>query len=63
MGPEIVVISGLRNYRGQKSEDLVISEPRNSSSSILSELGLIDFWILARIKDHMSRPVPTLNLV
>ena len=33
MGPEIIVISGFRNNnRGQKSADLVISEPRNNSS-------------------------------
>ena len=46
MGPEIIVTSGFRNNGGQKSEDLVISEPRNNSSSNLSELGLFDFWIL-----------------
>ena len=28
MGPEIIVISGFRNNGGQKSADLVISEPR-----------------------------------
>ena len=64
MGPEIFVISGFRNNRGQKSADLVIYEPRNNSSSNLSELGLFDFWILLipRTKYHMS-PVPTLYLV
>ena len=46
MGPEIIVISGFRDNRGQKSADLVISQPRNNSSSNLSELGLFDFWIL-----------------
>ena len=50
MGPEIIVISGFRNNRGQKSADLVISELRNNSSSILSELGLFDVWILPRTK-------------
>ena len=54
MGPEIIVISGFRNNRGQKSADLVISEPRNNSSSNLSELGLLDFWILPCTKYHMS---------
>ena len=54
MGPEIIVISGFRNNRGQKSADLVISGPRNNSSSNLSELGLFDFWILPRTKYHMS---------
>ena len=49
MGPEIIVISGFRNNRGQKSGDLVISEPRNYSPSNLSELGLFDFWILHHI--------------
>ena len=29
MGPEIIVFSGFSNNRGQKSADLVISEPRN----------------------------------
>ena len=48
MGPEIIVISGFRKNRGQKSADLVISEPRNNSSSNLLELGLFDFWILRR---------------
>ena len=38
------------------------SEPRNNSSSNLSELGLLDFWILPCIKYHMS-PLPTLHLV
>ena len=62
MGPEIIVISGFRNIRGQKSVDLVISEPRNNSSSKLSELGLVDFWTLPLTKYHMS-PLPTLYLV
>ena len=62
MGPEIIVISGFRNNRGQKSADLVISEPRNNSSSNLSELGLFDFWILPRAKYHMS-PLLILYLV
>ena len=63
-GTRIMVISGFRNNRGQKSADLVISEPRKSSSSILSELGLFDFWILIipRTKNYMS-PLPTLYLV
>ena len=59
MGPEINVISGFRNNRGEKSADLVISEPKNDSCSILSELGLLDFWILPRTKYHMSH-LPTL---
>ena len=42
MGPEIIVILGFRNNRGQKSADLVISEPRNTSSCNLSELGFLD---------------------
>ena len=50
MGPEIIVISGFRNKRGQKSAYLVIYEPRNNSSSNLSELGLFDYWILPRTK-------------
>lgn len=62
MGLEIIVISGFRNNRGQKSAGLVISEPRNNSSSNLSELGIFDFCILPRTKYHMS-PVPTLYLV
>ena len=41
------VTSGFSNNRGQKSADLVISEPRNNSSSNLSELGLFDFWIFS----------------
>ena len=61
--PEIIAIFGLlRNNRGQKSADLVISEPKNNSSSNLSELGLFDFWILPRTKYHMP-PLPTLYLV
>ena len=60
---KIIVISLFRNNRGQKSADLVISEPRNnSSSSDLSELGLFDHWILPRTKYHMS-PLPILYLV
>ena len=55
MGPEIMVIPGFRNNRGQKSADLVISEPRNNSSSNLSELGILDLWILPCIKYHMSQ--------
>ena len=43
MGPEIIIISGFSNNLGQKSADVVISEPRNNSSSNLSELGLFDF--------------------
>ena len=31
MGPKIIVISGFRNNRGQKSADSVISEPRNTA--------------------------------
>ena len=62
MGPEIIVISGSKNNRGQISADLVISEPRNNSSSNLSELGLFDFWILPRTKHHMS-PLLVLYLV
>ena len=62
IGPEIIVISGFRNNRGQKSADLVILEPRNNSSSNLSELGLFDFRILPRTKYHMS-PLPILYLV
>ena len=59
MGPEIIVISGFRKNRRQKSADLVISEPRNNSSSNLSELRLFDFWILLpRTKYHMS-PLPS----
>ena len=54
MEPEIIVISGFRNNRSQKSADLVIFGPRNDSSSNLSELGLFDFWILPRTKYHMS---------
>ena len=51
MGPEIIVISGFRNNRGQKSADLVVSEPRNNSSSNLSELGLLTFgYYLVRKK-------------
>ena len=63
MGPEIIVISGFRNNRGQKSADSVISEPRNNSSSNLSELGLLEFCIIPRTKYlkkyHMS-PLPIL---
>ena len=62
MGPEIIVISGFRNNQGQKSADLVISEPRNNSSSNLSELVLFYFWILTRIKYRMS-PLLILYLV
>ena len=57
-----MVISGFRNNRGQKPADLVISEPRNNSSSNLSELGLFDYRILPRTKYHMS-PLPILYLV
>ena len=39
VGPEIIVISGFRTNRGQKSTDLVISDPEDNSSSILLELG------------------------
>ena len=62
MGPEIIVISGFRNNRGQDSANLMISELRNNSSSNLSELGLFDSWILPRTKYHMS-PLPILYLV
>ena len=62
MGPEIIVVSWFRNNRGQKSADLVISEPRNNSTSNLSELRLFDFWILPRTMYHMS-PLPIMYLV
>ena len=62
MGPEIIFISGFRKNRGQKSADLVISEPRNNSFSNLSELGLFHFWILPRTK-YRTSPVSTLYLV
>ena len=62
MGQEIIDISGLRNNWSQKSADPDISEPRNNDSSTLSELGLLDSWILPGIKYHMSL-LPTLYLV
>ena len=45
---------GTRKNRGHESADLVISEPRNNTFSIVSELELFDFWILPRTKYHMS---------
>ena len=63
VGPEIIVISGFRNkIEARKSADLVISEPRNNSSSILSEQGVFGFWELPRTKYHIST-MPTLHLV
>ena len=62
MGPKFIVITGCRNNRGQKSADLVISEPKNNSSTNVSELGLFDLWILPRSKYHMA-PLPVLYLV
>ena len=55
MGPEIIVISVFRNNRGQKSADLVISEPRNNSSSNLSELRLFftfGYYLVPSITCH-----------
>ena len=43
MGPEIIVISGFRNNRGQKSADLVISLSPEITALPTSELGLFEY--------------------